>query len=188
MTNAIFECFTVDTNTCAGPQVSGSHRNIARKQVKHALYWMIWANFSAKGRGNLYFLPQNRTMIAQQYEDVLQGRLKEMMTVHSCTLCMHDGASCHQAKRIKTWLDNQNIGVLGPWPGQSPDLNPIENLWTVVKRKVSNMKPTSLLQLCDAILKVWCTEIDPVLCRKIVHSMPGRIDTVLKNKGHYCKY
>ena len=156
-----------------------------QKTVKHAPHWMIWGSFSAKGRGNLYFLPKNRTMTAQQYEDVLQGRLKTMMTVQSCTLFMHDGAPCHQAKRIKTWLDNQRISVLGPWPGQSPDLNPIENLWTVLKRKVSNMKPTALLKLRDAILKVWCTEIDPALCKKLVHSVPGRIAAVLKNKGQY---
>ena len=41
-------------------------------------------------------------------------------------LFQHDGAPCHKAKVITKWLGEQNIDILGPWPGNSPDLNPIE--------------------------------------------------------------
>lgn len=181
----MFDCGFKYVRRPAGERFSSKY---CQKTVKHAPYWMVWGSCSGKGRGNLFFLPQNQTMNAQQYEKVLQERLKPMMEIHGCALFMHDGAPCHQAKKIKSWLVSEGINVLGPWPGQSPDLNPIENLWNIVKTKVGNIKPTSLPQLREAILKVWCTEIDPALCKKLVHSMPARIAAVLKNKGGYCKY
>jgi hypothetical protein len=54
---------------------------------------------------------------------------------HPGTVCVeqylfqHDGAPCHKAKLITKWLEEQNIDILGPWTRNSPDLNPIENLW-----------------------------------------------------------
>lgn len=156
--------------------------------VKHAPYWMIWGSFSAKGRGNLYFLPKNCTMNASQYLEVLTDRLTPMMSIHRCTKFQHDGAPCHRSQRVKSWLQQEGVDVLGPWPGQSPDLNPIENLWKVLKAKVNEQKPASMTELKDTIQRVWCTNISSDLCKNLVHSMPDRIAAVIKNKGRHTKY
>ena len=129
--------------------------------VKHASYWMVWGSFAATGRGNLYFLPKDRTMNAAQYLEVLKDCLAPMMSVRRCTIFQHDGAPCHQSK---TWLQREGVEVLGPWPGQSPDLNPIENLWKILKAKVNAYKPTTMTELKDTILRVWCTEISTIMC------------------------
>ena len=47
----------------------------------------------------------------------------------------HDRALCHTAKLVTAFLKNKNISIL-PWPGNSPDMNPIENLW-IVKRMIA---------------------------------------------------
>ena len=44
---------------------------------------------------------------------------------------MQDGAPCYTAKSIKTFLANESIELLD-WSGNSPDMNPIENLWEQV--------------------------------------------------------
>lgn len=156
--------------------------------VKHSASVMIWGSFSISGRGNLWFLPANTTMTASNYLELLKDRLQTMMEVRQATIFMHDGAPCHQAKTVKNWLATQNIEVLGPWPGNSPDLNPIENLWTLVKDKVAAHQPGSYNDLIAAVKEVWCKEITPELCQKLVQSMPARVKEVIKNGGKSTRY
>ncbi len=50
-----------------------------------------------------------------------------------------DLAPSHSAKSTKSWLNNHGVGELD-WPVNSPDLNPIENLWSIVKKKRRNKR------------------------------------------------
>ena len=73
-------------------------------------------------------------------------------------------------------------------PGNSPDLNPIENLWCLMKNKVSEKHPTSFSALQLAIKKVWVKEVFLDYCCKLIESMPHRLQKVIKNKGGHTKY
>ena len=52
----------------------------------------------------------------------------------------------HTAKATLPWLQNKNVKVL-EWPGQNPDLNPIENLWKDLKIAVHRRSPSNLTEL-----------------------------------------
>ena len=73
-------------------------------------------------------------------------------------------------------------------PGNSPDLNPIENLWCVMKNKVSEKHPTSLSAFQLAIKKVWVKEVFLDYCCKLIESMPHCLQKVIKNKGGHTKH
>jgi transposase len=77
-------------------------------------------------------------------------------------------------------LREQNIDILRPWPGNSPDLNPIENLWSILKRRVDKQKPTNSDKHQALNMQEWAA-ISQDVAQKLIDSMPGLIAEVLKN-------
>ncbi len=95
-------------------------------------------------------------------------------------------APAHTAKSIKSWLNDHGVGVLD-WPAYSPDLNPIKNLWGIVKRKIRNKRPKNADELKDTVKETWAF-IPPQQCHKLITSMPRWIEAVIKAKGAPTKY
>ncbi len=73
------------------------------------------------------------------------------------------------------------------WPSMSPDLNRIEHLWGILKRKVEERKVSTIHQLRDYVMEEW--KRTPVAtCEALVNSMPKRFKAVLENNGGHTKY
>lgn len=156
-------------------------------KMKHPPTQMVWGAMSAMGTAGLYFLEKSKTMNGDRYLDLLKSKLNIHMAVHGCDTFMHDGAPCHRCKKVSGYLAEEKVDVLD-WPGNSPDLNPIENLWTMMKNNVAERQPSSGEGLTQAIKEVWVTELSPDYCRTLVESMPRRLEAVIKNKGGHTKY
>jgi hypothetical protein len=157
-------------------------------RVKQAPKVMVWGSVSAFGRGGLWFMPQDATITGAVYLQLLKDKLPTFMNIHNTRVFQHDGAPCHQTKAVSQWLQQSDYEILGPWPGNSPDLNVIENVWIYMKRRVAEHNPTSSEDLMNKIRKVWACEIKEAYCLQLVHSMPDRIAAVLANKGGHTKY
>ncbi len=65
-----------------------------------------------------------------------------------------DLAPVHTAKSTRSWLNDRGVGVLEPV--NSPDLN-IENLWSIVKRKMRNKRPKNADELKAAVKETWAS-------------------------------
>ncbi len=78
-----------------------------------------------------------------------------------------------------SWLNDHGVGV-PDWPANSPDLNIIENLWGIVKRKMRNKRPKNADEL-KTVKETWAL-IPPQQCHKLITSMPRRIEAVVKAK------
>ncbi len=73
------------------------------------------------------------------------------------------------------------------WPSMSPDLNPIEHMWGILKRKVEKHHVSNILQLRDVIMEEW-KRMPATICAALVNPMPRRIKAVLDNNGAPTKY
>ena len=114
------------------------------KTVKHPDSVMVWGSFSgSRGRGGLYFLPKNVTMKGSNYLEVLKEHMLPFWRIHESNHFMHDGAPAHKTKIVSKWLESLHIKIID-WPGNSPDLNPIENIWNVMKNRVQEAQPSRL--------------------------------------------
>ena len=85
-------------------------------------------------------------------------------------LFQQDRTPCH----ITKWLGEQNINILGPWPRNSPDLKPIGNLWSILKRRVDKQNPTNSDKLQALIMQEWAAISQDAAQKFTMLSMPGR--------------
>jgi len=151
---------------------------------------MVWACFRWNKLGPIIVV--DGTMDSRKYIDILENQLcpfwKNMKRQRSSLWFQDDGAPCHRSGFVKNWKIENGIKAL-PWPAQSPDLNPIEHLWNIVKRKIQKRRPLprNLDQLKDAIYEEW-RSIDGLILKKLVSSMPSRIQYVIRRKGYQTKY
>lgn len=156
--------------------------------VKQPPKLMIWGAITAQHRCGLWFMPPNTTINGQVYLTILQEKLRIFMDITNTNCFQHDGAPCHRSKLVSNWLRNEGVEVLGPWPGNSPDLNPIENAWDFMKNCVSKLEPTSIDDLQQKIKLVWTQQIPREYLQKLIHSMPARLEACLRAKGGHTRY
>ena len=83
-------------------------------------------------------------------------------------------------------MARENAGiVMLNWPAQSPDINPIENMWAEMKMMVRRCSPppSSINVLTEYVKKAW-DDIPPEYYKKLIDSIPRRIDAIIAADGN----
>ena len=109
----------------------------------------------------------------------LYGRSKQF-------IFQQDGAPAHTAKSIKEYFLQKKINVI-PWCPRSPDLNPIENIWSWIDNQLTYHQIQSTEHLKQLLNEYWL-KVPREMCMKLVESMQKRVYLCYKNKGGHFKY
>ena len=165
---------------------------------------MLWGCFSAKGTGRLQSIEGR--MNGAMYQEILGDNhlpsVRALKMGHGWVV-QHDNDTKHTAMATKEFvtlhgatyapnspmcmyvrLKKKHIKVL-EWPSQSPDLNPIGNLWREVKLRVANRQPRNLKDL-EWICKEEWTKIPPKICANLLKNYNKHLTS--DNKGFSTKY
>ena len=146
---------------------------------------IVWGCMSAAGVGELHFIEGN--MNSNIYCEVLQrSMIPSLKKLGRRAMFQHDNDPKHTSKTTAALL--KRLGVKGmDWPNMSPDLNPIEHLWGIIKRKVEMCRVSNICQLRDVVMEEW-KSIPVATCKALVNSMRRRVKAILNNDGGHTKY
>ena len=143
---------------------------------------MVWGSMSAAGVGELHFIEGN--MDSNMYWEILQLRMiSSLQKLGLRAKFQHDKDPKQTATAL---LKSLRVKVMD-WPSMSPDLNPIEHLWGILKWKVEVRKVLNICQLHDVVMEEW-KSIPVATCEVLVNSTPRRIKALLDNDGGQTKY
>jgi len=166
----------------------------SRGVVKHPFKVHVWGAFCARGTIGFHMFTEN--MNGDLYREILTENLFEQaqQVLGKSWIFQQDNDPKHTAKLTKALLQKKCPKVLD-WPAYSPDLNPIENIWAIMKRKVEK-RINKLLGAKKSITKevfmeIIATEwgnIGSDMCLNLVKSMPKRLELVTEKAGRKIKY
>src|ERR1051325_6326511 len=93
-------------------------------------------------------------------------------------ILQEDNDPKHRSKICKKWKEKNEVNVL-PWPSMSPDQNPIENVWQLLKIKISKKKINTTKKLKTALTREW-NQLSIQLAENLVNSMDRRVAALIE--------
>ena len=160
-----------------------------KKTLKFPSKIMVWGAISVHGPSRLHIV--EGTMNGAKYISMLNSRLlpqiRNWFEQEPC-IFQQDSAPCHTAKAVYAWFKTNKIKVL-KWPGNSPDMNPIESMWNQLKDEIHNVPITTKVQLIERLIQVWFHSPKiRKMCQDLIKGMPKHVEALKNAKGGQTKY
>jgi transposase len=144
-----------------------------------------WGGFFIGGKSSLHCFRE--IMNAEFYVGILREHIPMIEKMLGTQWrWQQDNDPKHTSHLAKNFLQENVPQVMG-WPSNSPDLNPIENLWAIVKRNVEKRMPKNLRELERYMIEEW-DKIPNSLLKDLVNSMNRRCREVIEKNGERISY
>jgi len=165
------------------------HERPTRSTIKHPPKVHVFASFGFDGLGNLRLFEEN--LDADLMVEILGRTLLPSLgntnsTPRANILIYHDRDPKFTSRKVKQFLADNNLTDIGA-PPQSPDFNPMENVWHLLQSRVEKTWCQDLAALKRKIRNEW-KKIEKTTLEKLVNSMPRRMKACIGAKGGTTKY
>ncbi len=161
-----------------------------REAESHPAGINFWCCFSGHGTGGCETFSYNNN--GKVMREILQYHLLNSARKFYCSdppelwWFLWDNSPIHTSNECQSWFLRNGVNCLELSP-YSPDLNPTENLFADLARRVEQRYPTTVDELEEAIHAEWPLTNQTFLSH-LAQSMPHRIEAILNNQGHATKY
>lgn len=167
----------------------GWRPDLVGRRAQPSFQVMVWGCICFEGVGTLTRVDGN--INANKYINILEDNIWPVITRHfprNNYLFQDDNAPVHRARVVKEYTARNRLKCMS-WPAQSPDINIIENVWLYIKRKLQVRVNfiNSSQDLYNEILRIW-QDIDVEYIRSLYKTLPKRIQSVIRLKGHFTKH
>lgn len=167
-----------DSNKC---WYKKGHKPI-KETIKHSKKYNVWACITLGGLESYVIFKEN--MDSLKYIEILRTNL--VIIYNEQYLFQQDNSSVHKCKKVMNFFKEQNIKQID-FPSNSPDLNPIENLWSILKKEISKKRDINCDNFYDTIDKS-LKNIQYHYVFNCISNMHVRIGELIKNKGLHINY
>jgi transposase len=156
--------------------------------------WMFWGCFSGNQKGpSLFWEKEWGSINKESYCERIVPLIHGWLRLHPELCFMQDNAPGHLATYTLLELSERGITPI-KWPAFSPDLNPIEAVWNMMKDYIERHYPDleggrqlSYDQLREVVREAW-DSITIEDLRELINSMPARCQAVINARGGHTKY
>ena len=156
---------------------------------------MLWSAITYAGVGwickiegtiNWYLYKQ---IFEEDLELTINLTLNKLGLRRDQIIFQHDNDPKHTSNLVKEYLLDQHYEVIN-WSPQFPDLNPIENMWVLLKRRLNEYEtaPKGILDLSERVTEAWYNTIKQEECQKVIDGMPNRVKVFLERNGLWTVY
>lgn len=174
---------------CRGTRFS--RENISERgksgRVSLALYGWMWYG----GVGEL--VPINGNLNSEEYINILETSLLPSVRAYALPeplqiILVQDRSPIHTSRVVREWFANRPEIELIDWPTKGCDMNPIENLWGMMKQEWGVEEKTKA-SIERKTMEVWeGFRRRPNICSSLVDSMPSRLQEVIQANGGWTRY
>jgi hypothetical protein len=159
-------------------------------KLPHPVKVNVWGCVCARGMGYCYIF--NEKLNKKTLKSIVEKHLKQSAALYYETdppelyYVLQDNDPKHTSRLVRNWFHNAGLTLLD-YPPYSPDLNPIEHVWSDMARRVETRPASTMEELQDVIAEEWeRTSLD--LLRTLAHSMPARCQAVIDAQGGHTMY
>lgn len=159
---------------------------LACRPKEKGLAIMFWGCICLKGQGRLFRI--NGALNGEGYARILGDCIPDIIEKHNIRypVFQEDNAPIHRSNIANRRKEELGLELL-EWPPYSPDLSPIEGIWSYLKDRIRRRAVRRVQDLERIALEEW-TKIPLTIIQSFIASMPDRLQAVKSARGGYTKY